>query len=154
MSNPSRLWGLPRWLSGKESTCQRGRHRRPQFDPWVGEIFWRRKWQPTPVFLLGKSLWPEEPGRLQSIGLQRVGHDRAAKPAGLWGYRGAALGLGLRRCLQGEKERQVFQAAGMAGSQSCDLGGLGDQGTGGSESSWTLKAECLALLLGSRPSRL
>ena len=27
----------------------------PRFDPWVGKIPWRRKWQPTPVFLLGKS---------------------------------------------------------------------------------------------------
>ena len=26
-----------------------------QFDPWVGKIHWRRKWQPTPVFLLGES---------------------------------------------------------------------------------------------------
>ena len=26
-----------------------------RFDPWVGKIPWRRKWQPTPVFLLGKS---------------------------------------------------------------------------------------------------
>ena len=25
--------------------------RRPKFDPWVGKIPWRRKWQPTPVFL-------------------------------------------------------------------------------------------------------
>ena len=30
-------------------------HERQRFDPWVGEIFWSRKWQPTPVFLLGKS---------------------------------------------------------------------------------------------------
>ena len=29
--------------------------RRPGFDPWVGKIPWRRKWQPTPVFLPGKS---------------------------------------------------------------------------------------------------
>ena len=28
---------------------------RPRFDPWVGEIPWRRKCQPTPVFLPGKS---------------------------------------------------------------------------------------------------
>ena len=27
---------------------------RPQFDPWVGKIPWRRKWQPTPVLLLGE----------------------------------------------------------------------------------------------------
>jgi len=25
------------------------------FDPWVGKILWRRKWQPTPVFLPAKS---------------------------------------------------------------------------------------------------
>ena len=43
--------GLPRWLSGKESTCQCSRCR---FDLWVGKIPWRRKWQPTPVFLPGK----------------------------------------------------------------------------------------------------
>ena len=44
--------GLPWWLSGKESACQWKRHR---FDPWVGKIPWRRKWQPIPVFLPGES---------------------------------------------------------------------------------------------------
>ena len=29
--------------------------RRPGFDPWVGKIPWRRKWQPTPVLLPGES---------------------------------------------------------------------------------------------------
>ena len=47
----------------------------PGFDPWVGKIAWRRAWQPTPVFLLGESPWTEEPGGLQSMGSQRVGHD-------------------------------------------------------------------------------
>ena len=37
------LW----WLGGKESTCQCGRF---GFDPWVRQIPWRRKWQPTPVY--------------------------------------------------------------------------------------------------------
>ena len=36
----------------KESACQ---CRRPGFDPWVGMIPWRRKWQPIPVLLPGKS---------------------------------------------------------------------------------------------------
>ena len=27
----------------------------PGCDPWLREIPWRRKWQPTPVFLPGKS---------------------------------------------------------------------------------------------------
>ena len=26
------------------------------FDPWVRKIPWRRKWQPTPGFLLGNSM--------------------------------------------------------------------------------------------------
>ena len=43
-----------RWASwllrGKESICQ---CRRLEFDLWVGKIPWRRKWQPTPVFLPG-----------------------------------------------------------------------------------------------------
>ena len=29
--------------------------RRPGFNPWVGKIPWRRKWQPPPVPLPGKS---------------------------------------------------------------------------------------------------
>ena len=43
------------WLSGKESTCQYRRYRRCRFDPWVGKIPWKRKWQPTLVFLPGES---------------------------------------------------------------------------------------------------
>ena len=53
--------------------------KRGRFNPWVGKISWRRKWQPTPVFLLGKIPWTEEPGGLQSMGSQRVGHDWAAE---------------------------------------------------------------------------
>ena len=50
MSQPTK--GLPRWLGGKESACQ---CRRGELHPWVVKIPWRRKWQPTPVFLPGKS---------------------------------------------------------------------------------------------------
>jgi len=35
-----------------EFTCQLKRH---EFDPWVRKIPWRRRWYPTPVFLLGES---------------------------------------------------------------------------------------------------
>ena len=41
-----------RWCRGQESACQ---CKRPRFDPWVRKIPWRRKWQPTPVFLPGES---------------------------------------------------------------------------------------------------
>ena len=30
-------------------------NRRDEFNPWVRKIPWRRKWQPTPIFLPGKS---------------------------------------------------------------------------------------------------
>ena len=43
------------WLSGKESACQCRRCKRRRFDPWVGKIPQRRKWQSTPVFLPGES---------------------------------------------------------------------------------------------------
>ena len=41
--------------SGKESVCQCRRLERCRFDPWVGKIPWRWKWQPTPVLLPGES---------------------------------------------------------------------------------------------------
>ena len=44
--------GLPWWLRGLSVRLQ---CRRPGFNPWVGKIPWRRKWQPTPVFLPGES---------------------------------------------------------------------------------------------------
>ena len=68
-----RSLGLPRWLSGKEFACH---CRRRGFNPWVGKIPWRRKWQLTPVFLLPLP-WTEEPGGLQSMGLQQVRHYSA-----------------------------------------------------------------------------
>ena len=44
-------FGLPRWLSSKESACQ---CRRCRVHPWAGKIPWRRKQQLTPLFLPGK----------------------------------------------------------------------------------------------------
>ena len=44
---------------GKESTCQCMGPKRCGFNPWVGKIPSRRKWQPTPVSLPGK---PPEQG--------------------------------------------------------------------------------------------
>ena len=47
---------------------------RPGFDPWVEKILWRRAWQPSSVLLPGEFPWTKEPGRLQSMGLQRLRH--------------------------------------------------------------------------------
>ena len=46
------IYRLPWWLRDQESACQCWRH---GFDLWLRTIPWRRKWQPTPVFLPGKS---------------------------------------------------------------------------------------------------
>ena len=55
--------GFPSGIRGKEAACL---CRRSSFDCWVGMIPWRRKWQPTPVFLPEKIPWTEEPGGLYS----------------------------------------------------------------------------------------
>ena len=77
-----RIWGggqvrlgFPGGASGKEHVCQRRRHKRHRFDPWLGRFPQRREWQPTAVFLPGESPWTEESGGLRSIGSQRVGHE-------------------------------------------------------------------------------
>jgi len=67
--------GFPGGVSCKEPACQCRRHKRCGFNFWVMKIPWRRAWLPTPVFSPGESPWIEEPGVLQSIGLQRVRHD-------------------------------------------------------------------------------
>ena len=46
---------------------------------WMRKSPWRRTWQPTPVFLLEES--PREPGGLQPMGLQRVGHHWVTQPS-------------------------------------------------------------------------
>ena len=47
-------------------------------ETWVQSLSWQdplEEGMATPVFLPGESLWTEEPGGLQSLGSQRVGHD-------------------------------------------------------------------------------
>ena len=51
-----------RTLHNDQGINPKGRHNKckylctqRRFDPWIGKIPWRRKWQPTPVLLPGKS---------------------------------------------------------------------------------------------------
>ena len=52
-------------------------------ETWVRFFSWedplKDTWQPTPVFLPGEFPWSEKPGRLQSMGSQRVWHDWMTK---------------------------------------------------------------------------
>ena len=68
--------GLPWGLSGKESSCH---CRRYGFNPWVRKIPWRRKWQPSPVFLPGESHGQRSLAGYNPWGRQRVRHDLAIK---------------------------------------------------------------------------
>ena len=65
-----------RWLSGKESTCQ---SRKCGLKPWVWKIPWRRKWQPTPVFLPGKSWGLKSLMGYSPWGHKRIKHNWATK---------------------------------------------------------------------------
>ena len=48
------LRGFPGGAEVKNLTANVGKAR-DRFDPWVGKVPWWRKWQPTPVFVPGKS---------------------------------------------------------------------------------------------------
>ena len=51
LSNWTELnWLIPWWLRWQSVCLQCGR---PRFDPWVGKMPWRKKWQPTLVLLPG-----------------------------------------------------------------------------------------------------
>ena len=46
---------FPSDASDKEPACQCSRHKRCRLNPWVRKIPWRRKWQPSPIYLSGES---------------------------------------------------------------------------------------------------
>ena len=66
--------GFPGGTSGKEPACQCRRCKRHRFNPWVGTISWRRKWQPTPVFLPEKSH-----GQRGMVGYSPYGHKESTR---------------------------------------------------------------------------
>ena len=77
---------FPGATSGKEFACQCKRCKRCGFNPWGRKIPWGRKWQPAPIFLAWKIPWTKEPGSLQSMGSQRIGHDWAHSGHRTQGY--------------------------------------------------------------------
>ena len=75
--------GLPGWCSGKEYACQCRTH---EFEPLAGKIPWRRKWQPTPGFLLENSIdrgawWATSPwGREELDMTEHACHTKSSEP--------------------------------------------------------------------------
>ena len=69
------FWGFPGGTVVKNPSAIAGDVRAAGLTPGSGRSLGGRKWQSTPVFLPGKSPWTKEPGRLQSMGLQRIGHN-------------------------------------------------------------------------------
>ena len=90
-------WRKQNRISANDSTCYlficlhfilckhqyrlKGLKSNPSNGRWVGRIPWRREWQPHFNILAWKIPWTEEPGGLQSKGLQRVGHNWATEQA-------------------------------------------------------------------------
>ena len=68
-------WGFPGGTSGKESAFHCRRHMRYGFSSRDRKIPWRKKMTTHSSILIWKIPWTEEPGGLQSMGSQRVGHD-------------------------------------------------------------------------------
>ena len=66
--------GFPGGASGKDHAFQRRRCKRPGFNPWVGVIPGGGHNNLSSI-LAWRIQWTEEPGRWQSIGSHRVGHD-------------------------------------------------------------------------------
>ena len=75
------FFGLPWWLRQKRICLQCGRS---GFDPWVGKVPWKMAWQPSPVCLPGESPWTEEPGGLQSMGIESRTWATKHRTATLW----------------------------------------------------------------------
>ena len=70
-------WFATSLLSGDFPGCSDSKSiclhcRRTGFDSWVGKIPWRRKWQPTPVFLPGESH-----GQRSLVGYSQWGHKES-----------------------------------------------------------------------------
>ena len=68
-------WASFGFLDGnmvKNLPSDAGDARECRFHPWVGKIPWRRKWQPTPVFLPGKFH-----GRRSLVGYSPQGHKES-----------------------------------------------------------------------------
>ena len=82
------------------------------FDSLVRKIPWRKKWQPTPVFLPGKSHGQRNLAGYSPWGHTRIGHDLAAKQQQQYMY------------LLGRSRRLGFPGSSASKESSCHAGYL------------------------------
>ena len=68
----SSIWSFPGGSDGKASSCNA---EDLAFNPWVGKIPLQKEMVAHSSTLAWKIPWMKEPGRLQCMGSQRVGHD-------------------------------------------------------------------------------
>ena len=120
------LFRVFQWLRQSRICLQCRRCKRQEFNPWVGNIAWRRKRQPTPVFLSGKSH-----GQRSLAGYGQWGHKESdttewltlCSKAALWKLKklstcqGVTRGserchLNKNRGLSAPPERSLLQSAG------------------------------------------
>ena len=87
--------------SGKGSTGQCRRHKRLKFDPWVGKLPWRRKWQPTPGCL------PGEPHEQRGLAGMRAGETDSPRTSEGpdWGRAGQVSGWRCKALTRGRDQR-------------------------------------------------
>ena len=69
------MFGLPRWLSGREFVCHCRRHQRREFDPWVGKIPQEEEMSTHSSNLAWEIPWTEEPDGLQPMRSQKLRHN-------------------------------------------------------------------------------
>ena len=69
------MWGFPGGARGKAPACRCRSRKRHGLEPWVGKTPLEKEMATLSSILAWRIPWTEEPGRLQSMGSQRVGHD-------------------------------------------------------------------------------
>ena len=91
--------GLPWGLSGQEPAWQ---YRRHGFHPWSGKILWRRNGNPL-QYSCWEIPWTEDPGELQSMGSQRIGHNLVPEQQAMGTTKMSVI------CEQGETSKQEIK---------------------------------------------
>jgi len=68
-------------ISGKELACQCRKQKRHRFNPWVGKILPEEGMATHYSILAWRIPWAEDPGRLQSMGLEESDMTEATEHA-------------------------------------------------------------------------